>query len=283
MRIIANKYASTLEDKKTDRTSTTQKEKTWKAIEDEFSASSSCSTYRNATCLKKCYENRKKELRKALAEERKQTMLTGGGPPPKIIKGETDDLLLSIVNKKTLLGLDNPYDDDADESPINFNEKVNDKYDDVVVEYIDERDGAIAEKPLPFNISENSQENPTSPPVQAEHSTSEVSLSGSDPKWKKYTPQHLQLPISAALTANEPEAGSNNKTPKKGTSRRRPTTILKPMTLSDIAKKYDVLLDKRLQLIDVQRAHIEAEHTLHMRKCQLEIEILEIELCSKNK
>ncbi|KAJ8969667.1 hypothetical protein NQ317_014739 [Molorchus minor] len=202
MRIIANKYASTLEDKKTDRTSTTQKEKTWKAIEDEFNASSSCSTYRNATCLKKCYENRKKKLRKALAEERKQTMLTGGGPPPKIIRG-----------------LDNPYDDDADESPINFNEKVNDEYDDVVVEYIDERDGAIAEKPLPLIFSSIYPRIVRKIPLHLQYKqntrTSEVSLSGSDPKWKKYTPQHLQLPISAALTATEPKAASNNKTPKK--------------------------------------------------------------------
>ena len=84
-----------------------------------FNASSSCSIPRTTASLKKCYENRKKELRKTLAEERKDTLLTGGGPPTKKVKtNESDELLLSIMNKKTLVGLPSRFDDDADESPI---------------------------------------------------------------------------------------------------------------------------------------------------------------------
>lgn len=52
--------------------------------------------------LKKMYENRKKELRKDKASERQQQLLTGGGPAVKI--DQSQDLLLSIVNKKTVFG-----------------------------------------------------------------------------------------------------------------------------------------------------------------------------------
>lgn len=118
LRIIANKYASILEDKKTDRASSNEKEKAWKNVEMEFNASSISSTYRPAISLKKCYENRKKEYRKLLADERKEVLLTGGGPPPKIKKDETEDILKSIINEKTLVGLTNKFDDDADVSTI---------------------------------------------------------------------------------------------------------------------------------------------------------------------
>lgn len=139
MRIIANKYASTLEDKKTDRACSTNKEKAWQAIESEFNATSTSSVYRNAGCLKKCYENRKKELRKSLAEERKETFLTGGGPAPKIKKDETDDILMSILNKNTLVGLHNQFDDDADKSVIGLSSEVN-QDSDIVFEYVIETD-----------------------------------------------------------------------------------------------------------------------------------------------
>lgn len=64
-------------------------------------------------------------------------------------------------------------------------------------------------------------------------------------------------------------------------SRRRPTTILKPLTSSDIAKKYNLLLDKRLQLLDEQLKHLDEEHSLNIKKRKLEIEVLEKELCRK--
>lgn len=135
--IIANKYGAILEDKKTDRSSSANKENAWQNIEREFNASSTTTTYRSRTSLKKCYENRKKELRKTVAEEYKQTMLTGGGPLPKIKKDETDDLLMSIINKKTLVGLENPFDDDVEVAVIQANKDINS---DIVFEYVMEVD-----------------------------------------------------------------------------------------------------------------------------------------------
>lgn len=53
------------------------------------------------------------------------------------------------------------------------------------------------------------------------------------------------------------------------------------MTSSDIAKKYDLLLDKRLQLIDGQLQHNARENELVIKKLKLEIEILETELTQR--
>lgn len=53
------------------------------------------------------------------------------------------------------------------------------------------------------------------------------------------------------------------------------------MTSSDVAKKYDLLLDKRLQLIECQLKHTQTENALIIKKRKLEIEILEIELANK--
>lgn len=57
--------------------------------------------------------------------------------------------------------------------------------------------------------------------------------------------------------------------------------MLKPLTSSDIAKKYDILLDKRLELLDKQLKHLDEQHSLNIKKCKLEIELLERELGKK--
>lgn len=112
--LIADKHGRVLEDKKTDRASLAKREETWKLIENEFNAVSPSNMYRGADSLKKLYSNKKKEVRKRVAEEKREALLTGGGPAPKIIKtdDEIDNILLSIMNEKTVYGLTNPYDCD---------------------------------------------------------------------------------------------------------------------------------------------------------------------------
>ncbi|KAK4887341.1 hypothetical protein RN001_003612, partial [Aquatica leii] len=114
----ANKYGTVLEDKKTDRASAENKFKAWENIASEFNATSSASILRSTASLKKCYENRKKELRKTLADERKETLLTGGGPPPKIRRDDTENILLTIMNPRALVGHKNRFHDDAEESGV---------------------------------------------------------------------------------------------------------------------------------------------------------------------
>ncbi|KAG5862821.1 hypothetical protein JTB14_018760 [Gonioctena quinquepunctata] len=123
-----------------------------------------------------------------------------------------EDILLSFVNKKTLVGLENRFDDDAEEYLI----QVQDEQDEIL-EYVEDRSD---EEPIP--------------------------------------------------------------TTRKSESRRRPATVVKTLTSSDIAKKYNLLLDKRLQLLDAQHAHMEEENALIIKKRKLEVDLLEMEILSKN-
>lgn len=70
--LIADKYASILEDKKTDRASIWKREEAWKSIEKEFNAASPASIYRQADTLKKLYSNKKKRLRKRWLKRKKK-------------------------------------------------------------------------------------------------------------------------------------------------------------------------------------------------------------------
>lgn len=113
---IITKYANILENKKTNQVYATEKIKTWEIIEAEFNATSTTGVFRTWQNLKLFYENRKKEVRKNKAMERMDRMKTGGGPPVLKIPNDdkdTDELISSIMNEKTISGLENPFDCDT--------------------------------------------------------------------------------------------------------------------------------------------------------------------------
>ncbi|XP_031333997.1 uncharacterized protein LOC116164006 [Photinus pyralis] len=254
--------------------------KAWDEIEAEFNASSTCTTYRNALSLKKWYENRKKELRKTLATNKREALLTGGGPPPKKKKDGDDtlmdDILMAILNEKTLLGLKNPFDDDADETEIPHIEGN----EEVVLE--------LEAYPCEVATTENCVADTVN--VEAQSSINAIQMPVPTMNWKKYVPKQLQCPTSAILRFSEekeniPEpdnAPAPNKvnTPKNA-NRRRPTTVVKTLTSSEIAKKYNLLLDKRLSLVDAQIKHLHAENELVLKKRELEIELLHIQIANE--
>ncbi|KAG5872847.1 hypothetical protein JTB14_017528 [Gonioctena quinquepunctata] len=208
VQLIARKYAVILEDKKTDRTSTLQKDKAWQAIEQDFNSLSGSNTFRKAACLKKCYENRKKKLRKMLAEERRETMLTGGGPPPKLKKNEDEDILFSFVNKETLVGLENRFDDDAEESLI----QVQDEQDEIL-EYVED---SSDEEPIPSTSTLDataSQKKHVTEIRGGENNSTPDDFSTNN--WQKYTPKLLQMPINSVLTVTEKKSCEDNKEENK--------------------------------------------------------------------
>lgn len=118
LNLISTKYAPIIEDKKTNRVSIEEKTRVWKNIEKEFNANAAIACYRSAEALKRFYENKKKELRRKLAEDRKERFLTGGGPAPIVKLDDTDEILLSIVNEKTMKGFAVTCDSDADYEPL---------------------------------------------------------------------------------------------------------------------------------------------------------------------
>lgn len=118
--LIANiclKYKDIIENKKTDLISCDQKKKVWEKIAAEVNAAAVNTTYRSQEILKRFFENRKREVRKIAAEEKKELYGTGGGQPFKIRKDPCHDIILSIMNTKTVYGLANEIDGDTEPCP----------------------------------------------------------------------------------------------------------------------------------------------------------------------
>nr|CAI5870007.1 unnamed protein product [Callosobruchus analis] len=71
MRIIL-KQANIIESKTTNKVSIDYKSEAWKQITNEFNSTAPILCYRTAQQLKRLYENKKKDLRKKLAENKQE-------------------------------------------------------------------------------------------------------------------------------------------------------------------------------------------------------------------
>lgn len=71
MRILV-KHANIIEDKKTNKVSNDDKTGVWKRVTEEFNITAPILCYRTLEQLKRLYENKKKELRKKLGENKQQ-------------------------------------------------------------------------------------------------------------------------------------------------------------------------------------------------------------------
>ncbi|ERL91730.1 hypothetical protein D910_09057 [Dendroctonus ponderosae] len=77
---VCAKYKHIIENQKTDHVSNEAKNKIWEKIATEVNATAVNATHRTSEALKRFYENRKREVRKIVAEEKHQVFATGGGP-----------------------------------------------------------------------------------------------------------------------------------------------------------------------------------------------------------
>lgn len=112
---VVSQYKSIIEGKKRDGPSWRVKEDTWGKVERAFNAQNVVAIHRSKEVLKKCYENMKHNVKIDAASEKKYVRCTGGGPPYKKPREGSEgikDALLDIMNKKTVYGLSNTYDDD---------------------------------------------------------------------------------------------------------------------------------------------------------------------------
>lgn len=112
---IINRYKSIIENKKTDGVSVQNKKDCWQKVCEEFNAASPSYFHRPIDSLKKFYDKQKEELRKRYAHEKKERYKTGGGPEMK--NDLKDDLLMAIINQKSVKGLDSPFDSDSLSQP----------------------------------------------------------------------------------------------------------------------------------------------------------------------
>lgn len=111
LNIIKN-YRGILECKKTDSVTWKDKENAWNKVEAEFNSLAPGGTIRSKESLRKFYENKKKQTRKLAALEKLNLTQTGGGPSTSKIDDPTFDLTMSILNEKTVFGIENKYDGD---------------------------------------------------------------------------------------------------------------------------------------------------------------------------
>lgn len=89
---IIYKYKNIIENKKTDSVSCEEKSRAWEKITGEFHTRAPNCCKRSIDSLKKFYDNQKKEIRKIVAEEKKEIVLTGGGSLPKQKRDSIIDL-----------------------------------------------------------------------------------------------------------------------------------------------------------------------------------------------
>ncbi|KAF5272264.1 hypothetical protein FQR65_LT17247 [Abscondita terminalis] len=159
-------------------------------------------------------------------------MLTGGGTAD-TKEDKSDDVLLSILNKKTVVGLENMFDDDAH-----------------------------------FVIGDTS--------LSKEHDRGiiielEENLQDEDPCLMIEDPDTLNVENIASGRNNifVKNVGKNT----ASTSRPR-STIVKALTTSSLAQKYEELVTKRLEISNSQQMHILQEIKFAEQKQKLELELL---------
>ncbi|VEN37510.1 unnamed protein product [Callosobruchus maculatus] len=255
---LVAKYKDIIENKKTDGVTNLEKNKTWAKITLEFNAISPGNNNRSVEQLKRFYENKKKELRKKTAERKILLGKTGGGPPPDDSKENYEDLLLSITNEKTVFGLPSQYDGDAELAiPC-------------------EGDGQSSE--IEFEVT-------NADIVVADLSEHDYMTN----PWKKYKPSNLKEPISMSLQEttdkiepDQPTTSGTRRLNNKSSTRRRCTTVVKALTSSDISKKYNELLDVRLEIASKVKQQLQQELTHNKLKFDKEMELLNLKIeCSK--
>ncbi|ENN83232.1 hypothetical protein YQE_00409, partial [Dendroctonus ponderosae] len=76
---VCRDYKGIIENKKTDSCTWREKDDAWSKIAADFNASSPRKVFRSKESLRKCYENKKKEVRMVVSQEKKSLIQTGGG------------------------------------------------------------------------------------------------------------------------------------------------------------------------------------------------------------
>ncbi|KAK5648275.1 hypothetical protein RI129_003167 [Pyrocoelia pectoralis] len=228
---LVYKFKKVIENKKTDAVTNEEKQQAWLQITKEFNSSCPDGRRRDIQALKKFYANRKKEIKKIVAEETKERYLTGGGTP-KIVTCDDKELVLSLMSDKTVYGLEGMHDSDS----IGIVQENCDEDAEVVIE--DEE---------------------VEPPTKRLKECAPVA------DWSKVKPTMLTTPTNSALRkANGSFDGS----------RRRPATIVRALSSSVIAEKYELLVDKRLTIADMEIKKLAQELKWQNEKQNLEREAM---------
>ncbi|CAG9762750.1 unnamed protein product [Ceutorhynchus assimilis] len=302
--LIANicaDYKHVIENKKTDHITSKEKAQAWLNIAKKFNAASPDGIYRGADCLKRFFENKKKEVRKIAAEEKKEIFLTGGGIPKIIKKDPCHDVVLSIMNTKSVFGLDNGGLDGDGIRPkeCSGNQTRNqitgagDTTTDTVIEleYMDQEieDDMQINQEISDNNVQGADENEIIFQIEEWDQTASniTNLENNinnipSTSWKNYKPKNLIEPITPALKRKPEIKDAETATPTRkkclSSSRRRPSGAVKALTTSELSDKYNTLVDKRLQIADFEIKKHEMEIHQLDKENKLKIQLLELQI-----
>ncbi|KAK4881711.1 hypothetical protein RN001_005030 [Aquatica leii] len=251
---IVHKYKHIVYNQKTDSTSCQEKSKCWEKIADEFNSGNPQNVRRKADSLHRLFLNLIQLQRKNCAEERTELYKTGGGSKKNI---PTNDLLISIINEKTVEGFNNPFDGDQLASSSNEGTSVTTPTADLETTFIADLNHQDIE-----NISDEEID---------------------DLAWQHYKPADLKRPKPPPLVADLGNSeGKSNKKNEYDAARRRPA--LSFVANRHISEKYNILLDHRILLTEQEvqkRKREEEEWNFLTKKHKLEIENLEADLQKK--
>ncbi|KAI4469770.1 hypothetical protein MML48_1g19026 [Holotrichia oblita] len=260
--LIINKYKDIVENKKTDNVSNSEKTTAWQNIAKEFNSQSPNFVTRSVESLKKYYDNLKKGMRKRAARERSEMYKTGGGKADtNISKG--DELLLSLINKKTIYGYESPWDSDQLECTITNREDIQDHtYSESWGNDNKENEIVLENETMDAIEIEDDNENFNIEPLIAIADHKNQNTETLQRSWKKYKPADLKQSKSESLRAH------HGKKAESGPTRRRPAPV-RAFTSSALGEKYQVLAERKLEYLEC----LTKEHELRCEALKLDIEI----------
>lgn len=264
-----------IENKKTDATTWKEKDEAWERICTAFNSQSPQNVWRNKDSLRKLYDNKKKELRKEAANSSYEVYKTGGGPTYKEVSTD-DELLLTLVNNKTISGTFNPFDsDNGQKNPEVGNETI------LIVNGSDDQKDTVenTESFTETLLLDSNEEQDSGSPTMI--------------NWGDYKPSHLRTKPDRKLkpftvtksdaiqeVRNKAKPATDIKENNGGThwhERRRP--IASTLHTSTISKQYTDLAGVKMEIaiLDLASAKRKVELDDERRAQALELQKLQME------
>ncbi|XP_026333673.1 uncharacterized protein LOC113240553 [Hyposmocoma kahamanoa] len=277
------KYKDSVENKKTDAATNTQKNNAWIRLATEFnSVSTFC--HRTHLSLRTCWDNIKRQSKKEKANIKKEAFKTGGGLPPQMAQDSQIDGIVEAVLGPAVEGIPNCYDSDRTTNTIIefevdepntldlsiLTDEYNSQEERPTTPYV--AGVIISNEVTKENVSvklKHSGDPEINTPTTSgyiDYSKHPPSTSNDVGSWTDWTPKTLKRPLSDCLR-------SNIRKEDKHMKRRRPVN----------ENLQDQILQEKLDLVKLlkQKAEEEANIRIAILKEQLKQEQIKTEKLTK--
>ncbi|XP_063904544.1 uncharacterized protein LOC135142113 [Zophobas morio] len=244
-----------IENKKTDAVTNKEKQRCWEELTNKFNSCSPSGAMRSVTSLQKFYTNKKKEVRKEVADKKVFMRKTGGGPSSSKCEDPYLQLTLATMDENSVYGLETQYGGDSELFQTIGEEDNEDHENDNVVPI------ATSSPHIPEAMDEVHK---TKKRVFSDTYDQGEENANFKADWGDYKVEHLKKKKSKEL--------------QTVINRRRPT--ITALHSSHLSKTYDELATKKMELVEAQlegQKHDEerkqVEFLLRKQILELDIEI----------